>query len=62
MPSKNICSSQTSGEPSIHKLNKYITLLPFTFDDYGWGPLTTSYIYNSNNFPSITYPTIHQKF
>ena len=42
-----------SGEAIINDQN--ITLLPFTFDDFGsMGPLATSYFFDGNKVPSIT--------
>ena len=56
-PTKNIGKKQiVSGEAIIHELNtQNITLLPFTFDDYGsMGPIVTSYFFEDNKFPTIT--------
>ena len=53
-----------SGEAIIHELNEQnITLLPFTFDDFGsMGPLATSYFFDNKNTPSITDKKILSKF
>ena len=55
-PNQKIEKIMTSGEAIINELNNQnITLLPFTFDNFGsMGPTAESYFINEENVPEIT--------
>ena len=63
-PNQKIEKIMTSGESIINEPNnKNITLLPFTFDNFGsMGPIAASYFINEDNVPEITEKLSYQDY